>query len=64
MTSERRLLLGIRRPDGSVDPTPVVVDLDSDGSVASWQPLGACEPHSTTPLRALLQLPSLTLHPL
>lgn len=64
MMTERRLLLGIRRPDGSVDPTPVVVTLRPDGSVDSWQPLGTCEPHSTIPLRALLLLPALTIQPL
>ena len=64
MMTERRLLLGIRRPDGSVDPTPVVVSILPDGTVDSWQTLGACEPHSTTPMRALLQLPDLTLQSL
>ncbi len=64
MTTERRLLLGVRHPDGTVDPTPVIVELRPDGSVAAWHPLGACEPHSTTPLRALLALPSLSLLPL
>lgn len=58
------LLLGTRDSLGRVTPRPVVVALNADGTVAHWHPLGPCEPPSTTPLRALLDLPSLTLHPL
>lgn len=58
------LLLGIRDSDGRITPTPVIVTLTPDGKVAAWHPLGAHEPHSTTPLRALLDLPTLSLLPL
>lgn len=58
------LLLGTRDSRGHISPTPVIVTLHPDGHVAAWHPLGACEPHSTTPLRALLDLPTLDLLPL
>lgn len=58
------LLLGIRDSDGRITPDPIIVTIAPDGSVAAWHPLGACEPPSTTPLRALLDLPTLTLLPL
>lgn len=60
MTSERRLLLGTVNADGRVDPTPVVVRV-AGNRVVSWQPLGSCEPPATVPMRALLQLPSLSI---
>lgn len=60
----RRLLLGTVDADGHVDPTPVIVTLAPDGTVASWTPLTGHEPHSTIPLRALLSLPDLRILPL
>lgn len=58
----RRLLLGTIDAEGHVDPTPVIATISPDGNIASWTPLTGHEPHSTTPLRALLSLPSATLH--
>lgn len=59
----RHLLPGTIDPDGHITPTPVIVTLLPDGSVSSWEPLDGHEPHSTTPLRALLRLPELTMLP-
>lgn len=53
--SRRHLLPGIIRPDGTIDPTPVIVSLDDEGTVTDWKTLDGHEPHSTTPLRALLR---------
>lgn len=58
------LLLGTRDSRGRISPTPVIATIAPDGKVAAWHPLGACEPPATTPLRALLDLPTLTLLPL
>ncbi|MBD5325384.1 MAG: hypothetical protein HDS04_01740 [Bacteroides sp.] len=63
MTTDH-LLLGTIDDDGRVCPRPVVVTLLPDGTVASWHYLTGHEPHSTTPLRALLRLPAPSLHPL
>ena len=60
----RHLLPGTIDADGKVDPTPVIITLDSEGRVAEWHPLDGHEPHSTTPLRALLNLATSELHPL
>lgn len=60
----KHLLLGTRDSLGRITPQPVIVALDADGNVAAWHPLGSCEPHSTTPLRAILDLRTLTIHPL
>lgn len=58
------LLLGTRDSRGNITALPIIVTLDADGTVAEWHPLTSCEPHSTTPLRAILDLPSLTILPL
>lgn len=60
----RHLLPGTITPDGLITSTPVIVTLLPDGSVGSWEPLDGHEPHSTTPLRALLRFPDLSLIPL
>ena len=60
----RHLLPGTINPDGSISPTPVIVTLSPDGTVSDWEHLEGHEPHSTTPLRALLRLSDLTLAPL
>ncbi|MDE6146186.1 MAG: hypothetical protein K2F96_07900 [Muribaculaceae bacterium] len=64
MTSRRHLLPGIIEADGRVNPTPVIVTLRADGVVTEWTPLDGHEPHSTTPLRALLCLSDGTIRPL
>ena len=58
------LLPGSILPDGSVDPTPIVVTLNDAGQVESYAPLGRIEPPSTTPLRALLSLQTFSRHTL
>lgn len=60
----RHLLPGTIDADGHISAVPVIVTLAADGSVRSWQCLESHEPHSTTPLRALLRLTDLTLVPL
>lgn len=55
----RHILPGSIGHDGRIDPNPVIVELASDGAVMSWHTLDGIEPHSTTPLRALLRLPDL-----
>lgn len=60
----RHILPGSIRPDGSIDPTPLIVELDDDGQVISHAPLGRIEPPATTPLRALLDLQTLTIRSL
>lgn len=57
------LLLGTIDARGHISPTPIVVTLN-DGHVTHWSPLTGHEPAATTPLRALLHLPTLTLRPL
>lgn len=64
MNLTRHILPGMVNAEGKVDPTPVIVTLDADGRITGWHPLDGHEPNSTTPLRALLSLPSLTLRPL
>lgn len=55
MTTERRLLLlGTVDADGRVNPTPVVAQVAADGTATAHEELGACEPHSTVAVRALL----------
>lgn len=58
------LLPGSIRPDGSIDPTPLIVELTDAGIVKSYAPLGRIEPPQTIPLRALLDLQTLSLHPI
>lgn len=54
--SSHVLLLGVRL-DGTVRPTPVIAEIESDGrTVLSHRPLDGIEPPATTPLRALLDL--------
>lgn len=58
------LIPGSIREDGTIDPTPLIIELSPAGQVLTHTPLGRIEPPATTPLRALLHLPTLTLHPL
>ncbi len=60
----RHLLPGTIGTDGKISAVPVIVTLSSDGTVSTWEHLDAHEPHSTTPLRALLRLSDLTIAPL
>lgn len=55
------LVLGLLRPDGTVDPTPHVVTLNDRGEVTAYCPLPAHEPASTTMLRAVLEPCSLKI---
>lgn len=65
MTSERILLAGtVDEQTGRVSARPVVAVMAADGSVASWQPLGSHETHSTVFRPLLLELPSLRLRPI
>ena len=60
----RHLLPGTIASDGGISSVPVIVTLRPDGTVSEWELLDGHEPHSTTPLRALLRLSDLTLAPL
>lgn len=60
----RLLLPGTIDAAGRIDPTPVIVTLDSAGKVTDRRSLDGHEPHSTEFRRALLSLPDLTLRPL
>lgn len=60
----RHLLPGTINADGHISSVPVIVTLTPDGTVSQWERLESHEPHSTTPLRALLRLSDLTLAPL
>lgn len=61
MTTKRRLLLGVIDAAGKVQPQPVVAELQAE-TVMAWTPLDGCEPPATTPLRALLDLRTMTVH--
>lgn len=63
MTS-KHLLPGTIDGQGRVAATPVIVELDASGRVVSFAGISAHEPCFTTPLRALLHLPTLTLREL
>lgn len=58
------VLPGYITPDGHVMARPVIVTLDPEGRVTAHRLLDGHEPPFTTPLDALLHLPTLTLHPL
>lgn len=58
------LLPGTIDKNGHISAAPVIVTLRHDGTVSAWEFLEGHEPHSTTPLRALLRLSDLTLAPL
>lgn len=62
--TRRHLLPGTINADGSITSSPVIVTLTADDKVCDWTPLDGHEPHSTTPLRALLRLSDLTISPL
>lgn len=66
MTKPTKLHLvpGVIDAEGRVAPIPTLVTLGADGSVIDHRPLTGHETPFTTPLDALLHLPTLTLRPL
>lgn len=60
-SSTSHILPGVIDHNGKIRPVPTLVTIGPDGNITGHRPLYGHEPPFTTPIDALLHLPTLTL---